>query len=140
MSNGRGVGSHLVIDADVQVLQDWSLRDDWRETRNRYRYLYPRTFPGGYQISFGSMAHTWTRELLGMASLNSGGTLCTVHHHMVMQKDVLRSLAEYVTARSNGTMTLLDKILDAQARKWWMSEYDLYITLPGTVSASTSPW
>lgn len=116
--------SFLVLDADLQVLRDWNPQDS--SAPGRYRYLYPRSFPGDYLVSFGSMAHSWTEEVLGMSSLNKGGTLCTVHHHMVMQKDVLQALHRHVLEHTNGT-TLLDKMIDAQTRRWWMSEFDLYL-------------
>lgn len=59
--------------------------------------------------------------------MNAGGTLCTTHHHMVMQKDVLHALVKHVLQQTNST--LLDKILEAQAQPWptrFMSEFDLY--------------
>jgi hypothetical protein len=111
----------LVLDADLHFVRDWS----FKATDAKWNYFFPGEFPGGFLKDLAEKSQESTYGITHVNSLNTFGTLCTVHHHMVMQKDVLHELTAHV-ATLHGK-PLLRVLVDAQAKGWWVSEFDIYL-------------
>lgn len=112
----------LVLDADLHFVRDWSPS----HAPGQWKYLFPRNHPGGHQAELGNAAHASTWAIAQIESLTTPGTLCTVHHHMVMQKDVLRGLHEHITGLHHACV--LDVLTQAQLEGRWVSEFDIYLS------------
>lgn len=115
----------LVLDADLHFVRDWSPKYDGR--RRRWKYLFPRDFHGEHQEELATAAQRSTLHIIGQESLTRGsGTMCTVHHHMLMQKDVLRALVDHL--KDLHGKPLLQIVTEAQGKGWWVSEFDFYLS------------
>lgn len=113
----------LVLDADLYFVRDWSPRGAHNST---FKYLLPNTFGGGHQRDLGARAQAATFYTLRLNSLTSPGTLCTVHHHMVMQQDVIHAMLGHIHGLHG--LTLMELLVKLQKHLNWWSEYDAYIS------------
>lgn len=114
--------AYLVLDADLHFVRDWTPRGGQPGT---FKYLLPTQFQGGHQRDLGARAQMATFHTLRLNSLTSPGTLCTVHHHMLMQKDVMAELLTHVLHLHG--LTLIELLVRVQAQFNWWSEYDVYL-------------
>lgn len=116
----------LVLDADLHFVRDWSPQYDMKGVA-RWKYLFSHEFHGGHQEELAAAAQRSTLHIIGQESLTrASGTMCTVHHHMVMQKDVLRALVNHLHDLHG--KPLLQIVTEAQERRWWVSEFDFYLS------------
>lgn len=112
----------LVLDADLHFVRDW----DFRREQGKWDYLFPPAMPGGHLQELAEYAERSTKDFIAHDSLMHGHTLCTVHHHMIMQKEVIAALEAHVQ-KLHGR-TLLEKMVEAQSTRTWISEFDIYLS------------
>lgn len=152
----------LILDADLYFLRNFYAKPAVEEQHNdqnqtskqqRWNYFFPSHMPASYLVNLAGSAQKATYEILHLPSVNLFGTLCTVHHHMLFQLDVLEAMHRHVESISmamdnssvdNNTPMLStesttndasqkpksigDYIVSLQSRRRWFSVFDLYFT------------
>lgn len=81
----------------------------------------------GYLVGFGEGVRLATWHILQLPGANLYGTGCTIHHNLVFQKDILRSMLSHIVALHN--KSIVEVMHEAGNQLAMMpSEYDLYFT------------